>query len=69
MKLARLFLALATTSILAACGESATAPEAAPAGKPSMDGATSCPGGVITRTVNQDGTTTERCTGMSGSGG
>lgn len=69
MKLARLFLALATTSILAACGSSATAPEAAPAGKPSMNGASSCPGGVLTKTVNQDGSTTERCTGQAGSGG
>src|SRR5688500_9753712 len=40
MKLARFFLALLTTTILAACGDSVTAPEAAPADAPAMDGAT-----------------------------
>ena len=38
MKLARLFLAVFTISTLAACGDSVTAPEAAPAVTPSTDG-------------------------------
>ncbi|WP_420126106.1 hypothetical protein [Longimicrobium sp.] len=37
MKLARLFLAVFTISTLAACGDSVTAPEAAPAAAPSED--------------------------------
>jgi hypothetical protein len=68
MKLARLFLAVLSISTLAACADSVTAPQAAPESAPSMDGV-SCTGGVVTRTVNQDGTVTERCTGTVGSGG
>lgn len=67
MKLARLFLAVVTASTLAACADSVTAPQAEPAAAPSMDG-TTCTG-TLTRTVNQDGTVTERCTGYVGSGG
>ncbi len=37
MKLARLFLAVLTISTLAACGDSVTAPEAAPTAKPAND--------------------------------
>ena len=37
MKLARLFLAVLTISTLAACSDSVTAPEAAPAAQPATD--------------------------------
>lgn len=58
MKLARLFLAVLTISTLAACSDSVTAPEAAPAATPSnnetncvteraADGTLVCRGAVI----------------------
>ncbi|HEX6371773.1 MAG TPA: hypothetical protein VF006_22820 [Longimicrobium sp.] len=61
MKLARLFLAVLTISTLAACSDSVTGPQAAPAAKPSAE--ESC-----TLERQADGTLLCR-TGQTGSGG
>ena len=58
MKLARTLLSVLTLSILAACGESVTAPQAQPEAEPAMDGST-C------REYLADG----RCAPILGSGG
>jgi predicted small lipoprotein YifL len=61
MKFARLFLAVLSVSILAACGDTVTGPQAAPPATPSED--TSC-----TPERLEDGTYICR-TGQTGSGG
>lgn len=66
MKIARLFLAVLTAGTLAACNDSATAPEARPADA-SQNG-TTCVGRIVAET-QPDGTIIYRCTGQIGSGG
>ncbi len=68
MKLARTFLAVLTVSILAACSDSVTAPQAQPESQPTLNGGT-CEGGIMVREVSTDGSITYRCTGQMGSGG
>jgi nitrous oxide reductase accessory protein NosL len=66
MKLARTLLAVLTLSVLAACADSVTDPQARPDAKPAQDGDT-C--GTLVRETNPDGTFYFRCTGQMGSGG
>ncbi|HEX6912426.1 MAG TPA: hypothetical protein VF142_18620 [Longimicrobium sp.] len=68
MKLARTLLAVLTVSLLAACADSVTAPQAQPESQPALDGLT-CDGGLLVREVSTDGSVTYRCTGQMGSGG
>jgi hypothetical protein len=68
MKLARTLLAVLTVSVLAACADSVTAPQAQPEAQPAQDGL-SCEGGIMVREVSTDGSVTFRCTGQMGSGG
>lgn len=68
MKLARTLLAVLTVSVLAACADSVTAPQAEPDAKPAQDGIVSCEG-TLTREVQADGSVVLRCTGQMGSGG
>lgn len=67
MKLARTLLAVLTVSVLAACADSVTAPQAQPEAAPAQD-ITSC-SGTLTREVQADGSVTFRCSGHVGSGG
>lgn len=67
MKLARTLLAVLSVSMLAACADSVTAPEAAPEAKPALDGLT-CEGTLVAE-AQPDGRVTYRCTGQMGSGG
>lgn len=67
MKLARTLLAVLTVSVLAACADSVTAPQAQPEATPSQD-LTSCTG-TVTREIQADGSVLYRCTGQMGSGG
>lgn len=67
MKLARTLLAVLTVSVLAACNDSVTAPQAQPEATPAQDG-TSC-AGTLTREIQADGSVVFRCTGQMGSGG
>ncbi len=61
MKLARLFLAVLTVSVLAACGDTVTGPQADPSTKPST---------TETCTADQQASGSIVCrTGQSGSGG
>jgi hypothetical protein len=66
MKLARTLLAVLTLSILAACADSVTAPQAEPEAKPAQDGS-DC--GIMVKDVLPDGSVVYRCTGQVGSGG
>lgn len=66
MKLARTLLAVLSVSMLAACADSVTAPQA-PDTKPALDGLT-CEGTLVAE-AKPDGTVTYRCTGQMGSGG
>lgn len=68
MKLARTLLAVLTVSVLAACSDSVTAPQAQPEAQPAQDGLT-CEGGTLVQEISTDGTVTYRCTGQMGSGG
>ena len=64
MKLARTLLSVLTLSVLAACGESVTAPQAQPeVAAPALD----C--GVTVRETLSDGSTVTRCASQLGSGG
>jgi nitrous oxide reductase accessory protein NosL len=67
MKLARTLLAVLTVSVLAACADSVTAPQAQPESQPAADGLT-CEGTLV-REVSPDGAIVYRCTGQMGSGG
>lgn len=67
MKLARTLLAVLTVSVLAACTDSVTAPQAQPEETPAQD-VLSC-SGTLTKEVQADGTVVFRCTGQMGSGG
>jgi hypothetical protein len=67
MKLARTLLAVLTVSVLAACADSVTAPQAEPEAKPAQDG-TLCEGTLV-KEVMSDGSVVYRCTGQMGSGG
>ncbi len=68
MKLARTLLAVLTVSVLAACADSVTAPQAQPEAQPAQDGM-ACDGGTVVREVSNDGSIVYRCTGQAGSGG
>jgi hypothetical protein len=64
MKLARTLLSVLTLSVLAACGESVTAPQAQPeVAAPALD----C--GVMVKETLSDGSTVTRCASQLGSGG
>ena len=65
MKLARTLLAVLTLSVLAACADSVTAPQAEPEAKPAQSG--EC--GIMVKETLPDGTVYYRCTGQAGSGG
>ena len=67
MKLARTLLAVLSVSMLAACADSVTAPQAEPEAQPARDGLT-CSGTLVAET-QPDGTVALRCTGQVGSGG
>ena len=67
MKLARTLLAVLTVSVLAACADSVTAPQAQPEATPAQDGV-SC-AGTLTREIQADGSVVLRCSGHVGSGG
>lgn len=67
MKLARTLLAVLTVSVLAACADSVTAPQAQPEATPEQD-VVSC-AGTLTKEVQADGTVVFRCSGHVGSGG
>lgn len=67
MKLARTLLAVLTVSVLAACADSVTAPQAKPEATPSQDLVT-CEGS-LTKEIQADGTIVYRCSGHVGSGG
>ncbi|HEX6042666.1 hypothetical protein [Longimicrobium sp.] len=68
MKLARTLLAVLSVSMLAACADSVTAPQAQPEAKPAQDIGTTCEG-TLTREIQADGSVVFRCTGQMGSGG
>lgn len=64
MKLARTLLSVLTLSVLAACGESVTAPQAQPeVAAPAQN----C--GVMVRETLTDGSVVMRCSSQLGSGG
>lgn len=67
MKLARTFLAVLSVSLLAACADSVTAPQAQPEATPAQSGGT-CEG-TLTREIQPDGSVVYRCSGHVGSGG
>lgn len=67
MKLARTLLAVLTVSMLAACADSVTAPQAEPEAQPAQE-LGSCDG-TLTKVVLEDGSVAYRCTGQMGSGG
>jgi hypothetical protein len=64
MKLARTLLAVLTLSVLAACADSVTAPQAAPDAQPSLD----CAGTLVKETL-ADGSVVYKCSSQLGSGG
>lgn len=68
MKLARTLLAVLTVSVLAACTDSVTAPQAQPEAAPAQEYVTSCEG-TVTKEIQADGSVVFRCTGQAGSGG
>ncbi len=67
MKLARTLLSVLTLSVLAACGDSVTAPQAEPEVLPSQN--SMCGGGVMVRETLSDGSIVFRCSSQLGSGG
>lgn len=67
MKLARTLLAVLSVSMLAACADSVTAPQAEPEAQPVRGGLT-CSGTLVAE-AQPDGTVVYRCTGQIGSGG
>jgi hypothetical protein len=64
MKLARTLLAVLTLSVLAACADSVTAPQAEPEAQPAQN--TEC--SVVKETLS-DGSVVYRCSPILGSGG
>jgi hypothetical protein len=64
MKLARTLLAVLTLSVLAACADSVTAPQAQPEAKAAQDG--EC---MVVKEVLADGSVAYRCSPQIGSGG
>jgi uncharacterized lipoprotein YbaY len=69
MKFARTLLAVLTVSVLAACADSVTAPQAQPDAQPAQVDGLTCSEGTLVREVQEDGTVVYRCTGQMGSGG
>ncbi|HYW12925.1 MAG TPA: hypothetical protein VE871_13285 [Longimicrobium sp.] len=67
MKLARTLLSVLTLSVLAACGDSVTAPQAEPEVLPSLE-SSMCAGGAMVRETLTDGSVVFRCSQL-GSGG
>jgi uncharacterized lipoprotein YbaY len=67
MKLARTLLAVLTVSVLAACADSITAPQAEPEAQPALE-ITTCEGTLV-KEITADGSVVYRCTGQVGSGG
>lgn len=68
MKLARTLLSVLTLSVLAACGDSVTAPQAEPEVLPSQENSM-CSDGTMVKETLTDGSVVLRCTGQVGSGG
>jgi len=64
MKLARTLLAVLTLSVLAACADSVTAPQAEPEAQPSQN--TEC---TVVKETQPDGSVIYRCSPQIGSGG
>jgi hypothetical protein len=67
MKLARTLLAVLTLSVLAACADSVTAPQAEPEAQPAQE-SVSCSGTLVKETLS-DGSVVYRCSSQLGSGG
>lgn len=69
MKLARTLLSVLTLSVLAACGDSVTAPQAEPEVLPSKENSM-CSGGTMVKETLIDGSVVYRCAApILGSGG